>query len=158
MQGSAHVGAPGYIQKGQLPRINPVQKVGAVFLFLAMLLCGIGGALAGYCVLDSYGFCYYPDAGVGWGMVGLGIILFIVAAVLLLTGRKRVATGGPLVGATPQSYAPPVVAPAYPTPQPVPLPPPGPEALGQFCGICGQPAVFIAQYGRFYCYACARYT
>jgi len=46
----------------------------------------------------------------------------------------------------------------------VPAPPPPPPvaqvvaSVAPFCTRCGTPTTFIAQYGRFYCYPCARYA
>ena len=45
-------------------------------------------------------------------------------------------------------------------PAPPPPPPPGwaPTPTSPFCTGCGRPTTYLAPYGRFYCYACARYA
>jgi len=129
-------------------------------LFFAIVLCGIGGALLDYCVPDSYGFCYYPDAGAGWGLIGLGIVLLIVAIVLMVAGRMQPSPGPLPVAPTfqPQPYYPSSTLQSNPSYAPVPPPPPPPPLVLQRCGTCGQPTTFIAQYGRYYCLACQQYT
>jgi len=46
--------------------------------------------------------------------------------------------------------------PMAPPPPPPPAPPARPAT--PFCTSCGRPTAFVAQYGRYYCYACARYV
>lgn len=61
-----------------------------------------------------------------------------------------------------QYASPPTAPPAAAAPPPM-TPPPPPAApvaapAAPFCPNCGQPTTYIAQYGRYYCYPCARYV
>jgi hypothetical protein len=160
MQAPGSAGPPAYAPQVRPPRSQATQKIGAVLLFFAIIVAGVGGALLDYCVPDGYGFCYYPDAGAGWGLIGLGIVLLIVAIVLMVVGRVQPSPGVQPIppGYQSQPYYPTGVPQAYPAYAPVAPPPPPPPLLLQRCGTCGQPTTFIAQYGRYYCYGCRQYT
>ncbi|HTT25409.1 MAG TPA: hypothetical protein VLY85_04295 [Thermoplasmata archaeon] len=151
-------GAPYYAPGFALPRTPGHRKAGAILLMIGMILAGVGGALASYCVLDDYGFCTYPDSGAGWGLVFLGFLVLIVGGVLLALKPRPIATYGTSFGPTagPPTYYP--AAPAPPAPPPPPPPPPPPAAPLPSCPTCRGPLVFVPQYGRFYCYVCGRYS
>ena len=60
------------------------------------------------------------------------------------------------MGYTPQYAAPPpqYAAPVAPMAAPPPAaPPPVAAPAAPFCVKCGKPTTYIAQYGRYYCYA-----
>jgi len=95
----------------------------------------------------------------------LGFIFGIILGVLLLIAylkydplinwqRAQQQGGAPPPGYAPQYAAPP---PAYAAPPPVAPPPPAPPPVAApaapNCAKCGQPTTYIAQYGRYYCYA-----
>jgi hypothetical protein len=102
----------------------------------------------------------------------LGFIFGIILGVILLIAWlkfdpliswQRSQGGAPPPGYAqfaPPLYAPPAAAPApgyaappptAPTPAPPAPPPVAPAA--PFCVRCGKPTTYIAQYGRYYCYA-----
>jgi len=89
----------------------------------------------------------------------LGILLLIAYLKFdPLINWQRSGGGGapPAYGAAPPApgMAPQVPAPmAPPPPQAAPAMAPAPR-----CTNCGQPTTYIAQYGRYYCYACSRYA
>ncbi len=61
--------------------------------------------------------------------------------------------GQPMYQAPPPGYAPP---PPQMAPPPAPMPPPQAPAA-PICPTCGQPGVYVAQYGRYYCYTDKQY-
>jgi hypothetical protein len=102
-----------------------------------------------------------------WMILGFifGIILGVVLLVAwlkfdpLITWQRNQG-GAPPPGYT--QYAAPMYAPpaqAAPAPAPMAPPPPAPPAAAPvppaapFCVKCGKPTTYIAQYGRYYCYA-----
>lgn len=101
-----------------------------------------------------------------WMILGLifGIVLGIILLIayikfdpLISWQRTQMAGGAAPVAAAPapQPGVPAPVPQAAPAPPPVtpPTPPPAPN-----CANCGRPTTYIAQYGRYYCYPCARYV
>jgi len=91
----------------------------------------------------------------------IGFIFGILLGVLLLIAYIKY---DPLInwqrsqgGAAPAYAAPP--PPGVPPPM-VPPPPPMAPATPAVpnCASCGRPTSYIAQYGRYYCYSCARYV
>jgi len=105
-----------------------------------------------------------------WMIIGFifGIILGIILLIAWLKfdpliNWQRSQGGAPPPGYAqfaPPLYAPPAAAPApgyvapppaAPTPAPPAPPPVAPAA--PFCVKCGKPTTYIAQYGRYYCYA-----
>jgi uncharacterized membrane protein YidH (DUF202 family) len=99
--------------------------------------------------------------------VVLGFIFGIILGIILLVAWlkfdplitwQRNQGGAPPAGYT--QYAAPMYAPpAQAAPAPVAPPPPAPPAAAPapapapFCVKCGKPTTYIAQYGRYYCYA-----
>jgi hypothetical protein len=89
------------------------------------------------------------------GFALLGILLLI--AYLDLDSLIDVQRQGQM-GSAPPGWAPPTATPAWPnptaaTPIPSPIPAPAPLApAAPSCPQCHQPATWIAQYGRWYCY------
>jgi hypothetical protein len=101
----------------------------------------------------------------------LGFIFGVILGILLLVAflkfdplinAQRAAAGQappgympPPQGAPAPVYAAPAAAPA-PTAMaapPPPAPPPPAAPATPFCARCGKPTTYIAQYGRYYCYA-----
>jgi hypothetical protein len=91
---------------------------------------------------------FYIWTGIGAFLVILG---YLCRALIfpMIAGRRKAAPAAmsPAMAAAPAAMPPaappaaaPMAAPATPT-----------------CPICGKPATYIAQYGRYYCYADARY-
>jgi hypothetical protein len=84
---------------------------------------------------------------------GLGVFLTILGYLCrsmlfpMMQARKRAAPAY-----APAPMAAPVAAPA-PAPAPAPVAPAVPA-----CPTCGKPTTYIAQYGRYYCYADAKYV
>ncbi len=106
-----------------------------------------------------------------WMVVGFVLGGVLIAIVLLVAYLKfdpllrwqRSAGGPPGPVGSGGPLAPPSAA--GPSPSPVPdsaavAPPPPPPAPGPppNCPTCGNPTTFIVQYGRYYCYPCARYV
>lgn len=103
-------------------------------------------------------------------LVAVVIVVVAVAAVLLVTQRRRRRTrpgvqpyyappgtaGGPPPGPSPPT--PPAAAPAAMATAPMAAPAPPAAPVVPQCTNCGQPTTYIAQYGRYYCYPCARYV
>ncbi|MGA8710263.1 MAG: hypothetical protein WB786_03415 [Thermoplasmata archaeon] len=95
---------------------------------------------------------FFVWAGVGIFLTILGYLFRVMLPMFM--GRKRAAPAASEAPATPTAHAAPVtMAPAAP-PQPAPVAAPAAPA----CANCGKPTTYIAQYGRYYCYACARYV
>gem|GEM_PF-349455 len=102
-----------------------------------------------------------------WMVLGFifGILLGIILLIAWLKfdpviAWQRNQGGAPPAGytqyATPVYAAPPAAAPVYAAPvAPPPAPPAAPPAApaAPFCVKCGKPTTYIAQYGRYYCYA-----
>jgi predicted lipid-binding transport protein (Tim44 family) len=97
---------------------------------------------------------------IGGILVGILLLIAYLKFDPLITWQR--GQGGP----TP-AYAAPPAAPAYappPATAPAPMAPPPPPAAPVAapavpnCANCGQPTTYIAQYGRYYCYSCARYV
>jgi hypothetical protein len=155
-----------------------------VSLFLVGLVYGAFfsvSALIGFIVYiklgkvdDQIGSGQYGSARDGlliWGILAVIFVwvipgIFVLLAYLRLDEAMHESTGpfGYAAPSYPGTYpagpAPGAYAPAPPpssptTPQP-PLPPPPPPP-GPVCPTCGQPATFIPQYNRYYCYHCQRY-
>jgi len=160
MQTATNASTPSYVPPARHAGPASYQKVGPILMFFAIILMGVGGALLSYCVPDSDGFCYYPDAGAGWGLIGLGVIVLVVAIVLTFTARRPTPVEVPVGAGSPPplEFLPATTPPPiFPTP-PVPAPPPPPPPVGQYCVVCGRPVTYIPQYGRYYCFPCARYA
>jgi hypothetical protein len=105
-----------------------------------------------------------------WTILGFIIGGIIIGIILLLAyikfdpvinaqrGMGQMASPGyaappPGYGAPPPAApAPPYAAPAPPPPAPAAAPPAAPT-----CPTCGQPATYVAQYGRYYCYTDKQY-
>jgi hypothetical protein len=101
--------------------------------------------------------------------VVLGLIFGVILGVILLIAWlkfdpliswQRSQGGAPPPGYAqfaPPLYAPPVAAtaPVYAAPPPAAAPPPPPPVApaAPYCVKCGKPTTYIAQYGRYYCYA-----
>ena len=96
---------------------------------------------------------FFVWAGVGIFLTILGWLFRVMLPMFM--GRKRAAPASSgMPAATPAEYAAPAAtAPASPPPA-APVAAPATPA----CGNCGKPTTYIAQYGRYYCYACARYV
>jgi hypothetical protein len=92
---------------------------------------------------------FFVWAGVGIFLVILGWICRVMLFPMFVA-RKRAA---PAAGAP--SPAPTVAA--APAPM-APTPPPAAAPATPACANCGKPTTYIAQYGRYYCYACGRYV
>lgn len=103
-----------------------------------------------------------------WMILGFifGIILGIILLIAWLKFDPLITWQRSQGGSPPPGYAPQYVAqaPGYvaPAPAPAPMPtpsPPTPSAAppappaAPFCVKCGTPTTYIAQYGRYYCYA-----
>jgi hypothetical protein len=97
-----------------------------------------------------------------WMILGFiigGILLGILLLIAYLKfdpviSWQRGQGGAAPVYAAPPPMAPPAAAPPPMAPPPQAAPAPAPAPV---CPTCGQPATYIAQYGRYYCYTDARY-
>ncbi len=106
------------------------------------------------------------DGLILWGILAVIFVwvlpgIFLLLAYLKLDEAMRPAApayGYPLPGyaGTAPTGTPPSAPGTVPAPGPAPPPPPPPPAV-PLCPTCGQPATFIPQYGRYYCYRCQRY-
>jgi len=116
---------------------------------------------------------FFIWTGVGIFLIVLGWIVHTMLPVVLTTMQARKAArpamvaapmmAAPMATAPPAAPAPaaapssaPMAAPAAAS-APAPVAPavvPGAPA----CTVCGRPTTYIAQYGRYYCYACSRYV
>jgi uncharacterized membrane protein len=91
------------------------------------------------------------------GGIILGVLLLIAYLKFdpVITWQRNQQMGG----APPPGYAPQYAAPPqqYTAPAPVAPPPPAPPPVAApaapNCAKCGRPTTYIAQYGRYYCYA-----
>jgi small-conductance mechanosensitive channel len=96
-----------------------------------------------------------------WMIIGflfgilLGILLLIAYIKFdpLITWQRSQGGAAATYAAPPPPGAPPPMM-APPSPQAAPAAAPA----APNCPICGQPATYIAQYGRYYCYTDARYV
>ena len=89
---------------------------------------------------------FFVWTGVGIFLAILGYLFRVVTPMYM--GRKR---------ATPAMAAPsPMVDPAAAPAASMPAPAAAPASPA--CANCGKPTTYIAQYGRYYCYSCARYV
>ena len=131
--------------------------VGAIFILVGFLFgdayasqLGSGGS-ATTAQSDIEGFFVW--SGVGIFLTILGWLFRVMLPMFM--GRKRATPAAwPTYAAAPAAYqAPAAMAPAS-SPPPAPVSAPAAPA----CANCGQPTTYIAQYGRYYCYACARYV
>lgn len=94
-----------------------------------------------------------------WMVLGFifGIILGIILLLAFikfdpLINWQRTQGAVPPPGYAPQYVAPSVAAPSSMPPPPVAASPQASPAV-PFCSKCGKPTTYIAQYGRYYCYA-----
>ncbi|MGA7475942.1 MAG: hypothetical protein WBW47_01830 [Thermoplasmata archaeon] len=93
------------------------------------------------------------------GGILIGILLLIAYLKFdpVITWQRNQQQGGvPPMGYAPQYAAPPpqYAAPVAPMAAPPPsAPPPAAAPAAPFCVKCGKPTTYIAQYGRYYCYA-----
>jgi hypothetical protein len=102
---------------------------------------------------------FFIWTGVGAFVAILGWAIHVMLPILLKS-RKVAAAPAP-------AYMAPAAAPAAMPPstpgavpaaaQPAPLSPPVTPGAPN-CSNCGKPTTYVAQYGRYYCYACARYV
>jgi hypothetical protein len=110
---------------------------------------------------------FFVWCGVGFFLVVLGWALHIMLPLFMNRPKKA-----PAPYAAPMA---PMAAPAQPTPDAMPATMPmaaapaaaaaaaptlGPAVTpgAPNCANCGKPTTYIAQYGRYYCYSCARYV
>jgi hypothetical protein len=101
-----------------------------------------------------------------WMILGF-ILAGIIIGILLLIAYLKF---DPLIswqrsaGGAPPTYGAPAPAPGMVAPAPAPMAPPPPPAAAPAaapvpnCASCGRPTTYIAQYGRYYCYPCAKYV
>jgi hypothetical protein len=103
---------------------------------------------------------------IGGIIVGILVLIAYLKFDPLITAQRNMAGGAPPPGGFPPQpgyYAAPPPAgapPAAPPPQPPMAAPPaaGAPAAAPICPRCGQPATYIAQYGRYYCYNDKQYV
>jgi len=88
---------------------------------------------------------FFVAAGVGIFLTILGWMFRFLLPMFL---KKR--AGAPASAAAPGMAAAPAPAPPAMAPATAPAAP--------ACTNCGKPTTYIAQYGRYYCYSCARYV
>lgn len=97
---------------------------------------------------------------IGGILVGILLLIAYLKFDPLITWQRSQMGPTPAYAAPPPAprYAPPPAAAPPPTaPPPPPAAPAGAPAAPN-CANCGQPTTYIAQYGRYYCYPCARYV
>jgi hypothetical protein len=121
--------------------------VGAIFILVGFLF---GDAAASQLGSGGSASTYQSDLEAFFVWTGVGIFLTIFGwlfrvIVPLWQGQKRASASSTLAAApAPQTTAAPATAAAAPA--------------SPACANCGKPTTYIAQYGRYYCYACARYV
>jgi hypothetical protein len=102
-------------------------------------------------------------AGAGWYcaiVAGVLLIIFLLLARKTLAEQRAAVAAGPMMGGAMA----PATAPMYGTssygsaPMGAPAPAPAPMGAPPNCPKCGQPAVYIAQYQRYYCYTDQTYV
>ena len=138
---------PSWISLGQV-----ITGIGAILIFIGFIF----GAVALSSIPTSVSN-YQGDLETFFVLAGLGILLAI--------GGWLFDSVWPKYRARPRP-TPPVVAPSASVPAPTtmaPAPPPPPPPLGNMpappnCPNCGKPTTYVAQYGRYYCFSCARYA
>jgi hypothetical protein len=159
-----------------------IAPVGLAVSLTVLGILGVIGAVAILMLYVAYAYSYrrtkdgnYEGArtptlilgilGIFFGWIVTGVLYLIAFAKLGDAARE---VRGPVFYATPGYYAP---AMPYGTPGPVPtgtpmagggpafaLPPgPPPPPAGVVCPRCGQPATWVPQYSRYYCYRDAQY-
>jgi hypothetical protein len=123
--------------------VNRRQYVEAKAKSLFWMILGfiLGGIIVGILVLIAY---LKFDPLINWQRSGGGM------------GGAPPAYGMPPVAAAPAVPAAAPVQPPQAAPVAAPAPPVAPAPPN--CANCGQPTTYIAQYGRYYCYACSRYV
>lgn len=145
--------------------------IGLVIIFVGAILI-----LVGFLYGSAYGSCVSPGSGCSgstasgdiqafFGWTGAGIFLTILGwifRVFMAQWRAGKAAVAPMTAGVAAAAAP--VAPtmvAAPVAPAAPAPPPAAPAAAPptpACASCGKPTTYIAQYGRYYCYSCARYV
>jgi hypothetical protein len=150
--------------------MNLWDLIGLLIIFVGSILILVGflfgdayasqlgsGGSASTAQSDIEGFFIWTGVGIFLTILGW---LFRVLLPMFM-GRKRVASTPSVMATAYPSYsapagyvAPTAEAPVTPAPQPAPVAAPAAPA----CANCGKPTTYIAQYGRYYCYACARYV
>jgi hypothetical protein len=179
---SGYPPAPGYAPAATTVRIPAWLDFGVLISLIGGILVLVGffygnGAVLAQASTPPSASTYESDLEAFFVWSGVGIFLAILGWVLhvmlplFLKSRKPAAPAG---------YAAPMAAPiAAPpmTPDPAPMAAPAaapmaaapavaqPMAAGApvtpgapNCANCGRPTTYIAQYGRYYCYACSRYV
>lgn len=129
--------------------------VGAIFILVGFLF---GDAAAGQIGTGGSVSTYQSDLEAFFVWTGVGIFLTILGWLLrVVLGMWRAQKGtAPASTAAPAAVAA-AAAPTAAAPSPPPAAPVAAPAT-PVCSNCGQPTTYIPQYGRYYCYSCARYV
>jgi len=129
------------------------------WLDIGMIVMGVGGLLVligflfGDAAAGQFGngtlSTFQSDLEFFFVLSGLGFLLVVAGWMLRIIMPQWKAQKA----AAPAYAAPPVATPPAAAPPAAPMAAPAAPA----CANCGKPTTYIAQYGRYYCYACARY-
>ncbi len=121
---------------------------------------GSAGTSASTLQNDLEGFFVWT--GVGVALAIFGWALHVLFPLFMKARKSAGATPAPMYAAPGVAAAPAPAAPSPPSAAPVPV---QPASMGPTvppgapnCTNCGKPTTYVAQYSRYYCYACARYV
>jgi len=126
---------PGWITLGQI-----IVGIGAIIIFIGFIFGGLAASSIGTSATSQGNLTnYVNDLEAFFVLTGLGILIAMAGWGFHSIWPKFQARPRP---------APTYVAPVAPAPVPAPL----------NCPKCGNPATYVAQYGRYYCFTDKQYV